>query len=216
MKLTIIYDNEIYNKEATVKKDWGFSCLIKARDDTILFDTGAKGRLLLENMKKLGIDPGNINKIVISHEHWDHSGGLAALVSFVGDAKLYRLGKKNPDGTIKLTTVEEPQKIAPDVWSTGRLKGSPIDEQSVILNGKNGWYVLAGCSHPGVKQILDTSRKVGKVVGLIGGLHDFDEFSLLEDLKVVGPAHCTKHKKKIHELFPKTTIICGVGRRIEI
>lgn len=216
MKLTIVYDNEIYNKETDVKKDWGFSCLIETRDDTLLFDTGANGSMLLNNMNELDIDPGSINKIVISHEHWDHSGGLESLVAVVGDAQLYRLGTKNPGGAIKVTTVEEPQKIVRDVWTTGRLNGSPVDEQSLVLNGKNGWYVLAGCSHPGVKQILDASRQVGKVVGLFGGLHGFDEFSLLKELDLVGPAHCTKHKKKIYELFPKTSIICGVGKTIEI
>jgi len=216
MKLTIVYDNEIYNKEASVEKDWGFSCLIETRDDTLLFDTGAKGRVLLNNMNELGIDPGRINKIVISHEHQDHSGGLVALASVVEDAELYRLGRETPGETIKLTTVKKPQKITTTVWTTGRLKGSPVDEQSLVLNGKNGWYVLAGCSHPGVKQIVDASRKIGKVVGLLGGLHDFDEFSLLEDLDFVGPAHCTKHKKKIYELFPKISSACGVGKIIEI
>ena len=216
MKLTIVYDNDVYKKDIGLKSDWGFSCLIETGEETILFDTGAKGRLLLYNMKKLDIDPSSINKIVISHEHWDHNGGLESLIAFVVDAELYRLGGKNPGRKIKLTTVEEPQKIATKVWTTGRLNGTPVDEQSLVLKGENGWYVLAGCSHPGVEQILGASRQFGNIVGLIGGLHGFDDFSILEDLEVVCPAHCTKHKKKICELFPKTSVECGIGRKIKI
>jgi len=216
MKLTIIYDNEVYKKDIGLKSDWGFSCLIEKRDETILFDTGAKGRLLLNNMQKLDVDPNRINKVVISHEHWDHNGGLKELSNLIGDAELYRFTAKSPSKNMHLKTVKEPSNITEGVFTTGRLKGSPIDEQSLVLEGKNGWYVLAGCSHPGVKQILDNSSRFGNIVGLIGGLHGFNDFSVLDDLEVVCPTHCTKYKTKIYELFPKTSAKCGVGRIIEI
>ena len=75
MKVTIIYDNETDNKDLV--SDWGFSCLIEFEDKrTILFDTGAKGEILEENMEKLGIDINDIDEIFISHNHWDHVGGL--------------------------------------------------------------------------------------------------------------------------------------------
>jgi len=216
MKLTIVYDNEVYEKDIGLQSDWGFSCLIETRDETILFDTGAKGRILLNNMQKLDIDPGSINKIVISHEHWDHNGGLKALARLISDVELYRLGEESPSENMHLITVKGPHAITKGILTTGRLKGSPVDEQSLVLEGKNGWYVLAGCSHPGVEQILGASRQFGNIVGLIGGLHGFNDLSILEDLEVVCPAHCTKHKKKIYELFPKTSVECGVGKIIEI
>ena len=65
MKITIVYDNEIYKKGIGLKSDWGFACLIETKYDTILFDTGAKGGILINNMKKLHIDPSIIKKIVI-------------------------------------------------------------------------------------------------------------------------------------------------------
>jgi len=216
MKLTIVYDNEVYKKDTVLISDWGFSCLIEADDETILFDTGAKGSILLNNLYKLAIDPGIISKIVISHEHWDHNGGLKALLPLVGDIGLYRLAKKNPSGNINLTTIKQPQEIAKGIYTTGRLNGTPVDEQSLVLKGKKGCYVLAGCSHPGVKTILDAAKQYGDIIGIIGGLHGFDDFPILEGLEVVCPAHCTKHKKKIYELFPKTSIECGVGKMIEI
>ena len=96
MRLTIVYDNTVYKKNIGLKSDWGFSCLMETKDTTILFDAGAKGDILLRNMEKPGINPSTISKIVISHEHWDHSGGLKALVPLVHDVELYRLAKESP------------------------------------------------------------------------------------------------------------------------
>ena len=215
MKLTIVYDNEVYKKDIGLKSDWGFSCLIGTADEAILFDTGARGNILLSNMGKLGIDPRMISKIVISHEHWDHSGGLQALVPLVGDVELYRLGKKSPSENMQLVSAEEPQEITEGMYTTGRLKGQ-VDEQSLVLKGKKGWYVLVGCSHPGVEKIIDAAKQYGNIVGLVGGLHGFNNFSVLEELDLVCPCHCTVHKRKIRELFPETSVDCGVGRLIEI
>ena len=67
MKLIIVYDNEIFTKGIGLQKDWGFACLIETKHDTILFDTGANGEILLSNMNKLNINPRDIKKIVISH-----------------------------------------------------------------------------------------------------------------------------------------------------
>ena len=63
MKVTIIYDNTAYKKE--LKADWGFSCLVEAFNRKILFDTGTDGNILLSNMKKLGIQPKDIQDIFI-------------------------------------------------------------------------------------------------------------------------------------------------------
>ena len=46
----------------------------------MLFDTGAFGKKLLYNLKKLKIDINTIEKIFISHKHWDHIGGLKSLL----------------------------------------------------------------------------------------------------------------------------------------
>lgn len=53
--ITILYDNFTFTQGP--KADWGFSCLVTGTEKTVLFDTGAKGELLLENIEKLNVDP---------------------------------------------------------------------------------------------------------------------------------------------------------------
>jgi len=75
-KITLIsvYDNYQVNPE--LKTAWGFGLVIETPFEKILFDTGGDSSVLLFNMKKLGIDPKSIDKVVISHIHGDHLGGL--------------------------------------------------------------------------------------------------------------------------------------------
>jgi 7,8-dihydropterin-6-yl-methyl-4-(beta-D-ribofuranosyl)aminobenzene 5'-phosphate synthase len=215
MKLTIVYDNEIYKKDTGLKSDWGFSCLIETKGETILFDTGAKGNILLNNMKKLDIDPGAIDKIVISHEHRDHSGGLKALSPLVGNIQLYRLLKKRPSENMRLKSVEKSREITNGIYTTGRIRGI-IDEQSLVLKSEKGLYILAGCSHPGVDKIIHATEQYGNIAGLIGGFHGFNKFSIVEDLDYICPCHCTAHKKDLKKAFPYATFDCGVGKIIDL
>ena len=166
-------------------------------------------------MNALSIDPSSINKIAISHEHWDHKGGLKALLRLVGNVELYRLKKQRLTGKIRPVFVSDSREVAEGVYTTGRLEGV-VNEQSLVLKGKAGWYVLVGCSHPGVEQILNAAKQYGKIVGIIGGLHGFNDFPILKDLNFICPCHCTKYKKEMKSLYPETYVDGGVGKVIEI
>ena len=80
--ITIVYDNTSYDPR--LKSDWGFGAWLEYAGHIILFDTGAKGDLLLGNMAKLDLDPLDIDLIVLSHEHGDHTGGLDGMYSYTG------------------------------------------------------------------------------------------------------------------------------------
>jgi len=214
MRITIVYDNEIYQQNIGLVKDWGFSCLIEIDNEKILFDTGAKGEILINNLNKLKIEPETITKIIISHEHWDHNGGLEKLSPLVKNVELYRFEKQKKYNNMKNKDSEKLQKITDNVFTTGRLPGEPVDEQSLILKQKNDYYVITGCSHSKVKNILKHAEKHGKIKGLIGGLHGFNEFDILKDLEIIIPCHCTKHIKEIKKLYPDKTEDGGVGKII--
>ena len=216
MKVTIVYDNILSSKKKGLTADWGFACLIQMDDHTLLFDTGADSDILLSNMAILGINPQIIDTIVISHEHWDHNGGLTGLLPHLHAVDLYRFDHDQSCETMNCIDSEKSCTITDDILTTGRLKGIPVDEQSLLLRSKTGWYVLAGCSHPGVGTILAAAQNQGDIRGIIGGLHGFDTFSLLEDLDMICPCHCTEHMKKIRRLYPKTVIVGGVGKYIKL
>lgn len=69
----------------------GFSALITARagdiTTTVLFDVGPYGDVWLDNAERLAIDLAGIDTVFLSHWHWDHSGGLPAVVGAIGAAR---------------------------------------------------------------------------------------------------------------------------------
>jgi len=66
----------------------GFSALVTVskagREHRFLFDTGTSPDGVVENMRRLGIDPGSIEAIVCSHGHFDHTAGLDGLARVLG------------------------------------------------------------------------------------------------------------------------------------
>jgi len=78
LEFTIVFDNHPYAEGLTT--GWGFSCLVRGAEKNILFDTGGDGKILLDNLRKLGFSTKDIDIIMLSHIHKDHTGGLAALL----------------------------------------------------------------------------------------------------------------------------------------
>ena len=201
MKLTIIYDNEA---QPSLKSDWGFSCLIE-NAKKILFDTGVDSEILLYNMKQLKINPENIDIVVLSHNHWDHTGGLKGFLK----------ANKNRAKVYQPKNFSKPTKISQKIYSTGAL-GMLTKEQSLIVNTKNGNIVITGCAHPGLENIIDTAKKLGKIYGIVGGFHGFSKLEKLEGIELIAPCHCTQNKQKIKEKYPANYKEIKAGSIIEI
>lgn len=209
MKITIIYDNTAWDKN--LKSDWGFSCLVEAFGKKILFDTGAKPDILMYNMKKLNIDPLQVDEVFISHSHWDHTGGLSYFLSLNPVTVYIPESFALSNDKINVIRVNKNRKLHDNIYSTGELKRI---EQSLIIKENAGVTVIAGCSHPGVQEILTAASEMGKVTTLIGGLHGFNEFHLIDSLENICPTHCTRFIREIKDLYPGKTIEGGAGRVI--
>ncbi|MFC1562868.1 MBL fold metallo-hydrolase, partial [candidate division KSB1 bacterium] len=78
IKITILYDNYVVSED--LKAGWGFSCFIEGTEKAILFDTGGDGDILSFNINKLNINLKDMEYIIISHNHWDHTGGLPSIL----------------------------------------------------------------------------------------------------------------------------------------
>lgn len=66
----------------------GLSFYIETENHKLLFDTGASEKFI-ENAKMLGIDLTKVDTVIISHGHYDHTGGILAFAEINPDAKIY-------------------------------------------------------------------------------------------------------------------------------
>lgn len=233
VKMTVLYDNYIYSPGT--EAEWGFSCLIETGDKTILFDTGGDGDVLLHNIKELEVDISEVDIIVISHNHWDHTGGLVSVLESNNKAIVYLLESfpqefisniKEFDNEVIL--VNEPIELCSGVNSTGNLSG-PINEQSLIVQTNKGPVLITGCSHPGIISIVEKAEELsGENVYLVfGGFHlmrlpdnaidnIIDDFRKL-GVKKCGATHCTGDNQieRFKDGYKEDYIEIGTGKVLE-
>jgi 7,8-dihydropterin-6-yl-methyl-4-(beta-D-ribofuranosyl)aminobenzene 5'-phosphate synthase len=87
LQLAIICENTV-GRPIPAYGEHGFACLVQTPAGTWLFDTGS-GKTLLLNLSVLGHDAHKIDAVILSHGHYDHSGGLLPLLETVGPRPVY-------------------------------------------------------------------------------------------------------------------------------
>ena len=219
VRFTIVYDNTSY--VSTLETSWGFSCYIETSRGNILFDTGWNGNTLLKNMTRLGISPDTIDKLVLSHNHWDHIGGLNHIITANTKLEAYiptsfsKHLKDEVSKQVRTVEVYEPVEVLPGTWSTGE-HGEHIKEQALLVGTKKGFVLVTGCSHPGLEVVLADARNHGEVYGVLGGFHGFHKFDALKGLQFVMPCHCTQHMDEIEVYYNHVFVGGGVGKKVTI
>lgn len=87
MKITALVENTC--SHTGCKPKHGLSLYVAAQGETLLFDFGPDGDLLLENAAALGIDLSTVSMAFLSHGHSDHGGGLEAFLQVNHTAPVY-------------------------------------------------------------------------------------------------------------------------------
>jgi 7,8-dihydropterin-6-yl-methyl-4-(beta-D-ribofuranosyl)aminobenzene 5'-phosphate synthase len=176
LSITIVYDNT--TTDSLLKADWGFSAYIIYGSDTLLFDSGAKGAILLANLRKLNINIKSIATVVLSHKHYDHVDGMDSLLAAGIHPKLYFLAsfpdsiKNRYRGKVAIVEVIDTLQIFPGLYTTGELASSIAPEEALVFTFKRGGAVLTGCAHPGIVEIVKKSQAITKINAtpiLVGG-----------------------------------------------
>ena len=237
MIVKIIFNNDVIN--SAFVNGWGFSCLV---DDRILFDTGEKAEYLFNNMEKMKINIPAIEAVVISHDHWDHTGGLWELLKKREKIKVYAcfgFSKEFKDKVAKLggklIEVDRFVNITENIYVTGEIIGRYntgfIAEQALVVKTKTGINVITGCSHPGIIRIIEKVKEElsqEKIHFVFGGFHLMDkdkrEVKLIADklkdmgIDRVGPTHCSGYDAQMifKERYGDNFIFIKAGQVLEI
>lgn len=244
--VTLIENSE--GEHHALAAEHGISFFIEKGGRRLLFDTGQSGAFIA-NSEKLKIDLSGTECVVISHGHYDHSGGIRPLSGLTTGFQLvvgkgFFTPKFATDGTsyeylgndfdedflrsrnIRYRFVEGgKEEIVPGVFAVtaferrhsdevtnrrfvrrrdGRFEPDPFDDEVLlVVETSKGLVVLLGCSHPGLKNMLDTVRSLfpQPLYALLGGTHlvEASAESVEQTLaylkngtvQTVGVSHCT-------------------------
>lgn len=262
MKLTILIDNNTFIDQYYLGEP-ALAFLIEEGDRKLLFDTGYSDAFI-KNAALMGIDLNEVDTVVISHGHVDHTGGLEAFAESFGKgrplyahsdaflpkragelnsgsplnkeelAELYelRLGKEPVYISEKLLFLgavprhfefEEPVMTGEVCTEAGYVPDYDLDDSALAYIGEEGLFIITGCSHAGICNIIDYARKltgIEKVVGVAGGFHLFkrDErlASTIEYLKgleieTLAPCHCVSLAARCDMMAAMDILETGTG-----
>jgi len=149
LSITILVDNLA---DRGLAAEHGLSLWIEGSERPVLFDTG-QGKALGTNARRLGVDLSRAEDIVISHGHYDHTGGIAEALRCAPRARVFlhrdalldrfsvepvreprQVGMPSPTRTAleslpaeRIVWVAEPQRLAPTIGLTG-----PIPRESTF------------------------------------------------------------------------------------
>jgi len=248
VKITTLLENSPGEHLALIHEH-GLCFLIETDDCRVLFDTGQSDSFL-KNAETLMLDPGTADFVVLSHGHYDHSGGLRSLIEKTTDFTLFvgtgffneKYGYKDnaweflgnnfdriylEEHAIAYREVAPGRTdLAPGVSiitgfprvhedevinkrfkiknEAGEFVEDPFDDEILLaVDSPKGLVVILGCSHPGMKNMVDYAAELtGKeVYAILGGTHLVEasrecmEKSLSylqqDSLHVLGVSHCT-------------------------
>lgn len=185
MEIKILFENHSGFKRGFLGGH-GFSALIEHKNYRILVDAGADGVTLLKNMEALDVSPDRIDYLFLTHGHYDHTGGIKALLErrskslpIIAHPDIFakRVALKPHLRNIDIPfpkkvlealgaefiLVKEPFQIIGDIWSSGEIERKTWS-RGVGYRVENG-KLIKDDVRDDMALILD----LGNVMGVITG-----------------------------------------------
>lgn len=248
MKLKVILDNYAYI-DKYYKAEPGLCFYIEDENEKILFDMGYSN-VFIENAKKMNVNLEDVNKLVFSHGHNDHTRGLKyfienfdiskkeivahkeAFIKKVCDSENISapFTKEELEHKTHLNLTNVPTAISKNITFLGEIprkfpfenKNSigykyinnlkypdyVLDDSALIYKSKKGLFIITGCSHSGICNIISYAKEIlneDRIYGIIGGFHLFKLDNQLEEtikyfkennIQNLYPCHCVSFKVK--------------------
>ncbi len=232
MKITTLAEN---SAQSILLGQWGLSFLLelvdgKGNDRKIVFDTGLNKRALLHNVKSLKMDLSDMDCVVLSHGHLDHTSATVEIVNKAGGIKVHahphtflprfhkdKTGKRRQlnvpkgegiaeiekaGGRVMLTS--KPTEIVPGVWTTGQIERTTSFESVLPLSETEKLIILVNGKEID-DQILDDQALWMQVNGIgphvITGCAHAGLINTLMHIQKIGQL------KQIHSLIGGTHLV---------
>ena len=186
-KIICIVDNRAL-QGTELRSEHGLSFWIKTEKGVALFDTGQTPEVLSHNMTLLGLNPQEINALVFSHAHYDHTGGMSYILSNNKQLVIYAHSDIfNPRYAIRGKTYNsiglsssqehlarqfplhlsnQPVQIFPSLWTSGEIVNRPEREgrsQHHFIHTGNQW--LPDPYRDDLSLVLETNNGLALICG---------------------------------------------------
>ena len=187
-KVTTLVENSVAQSGQALLAEHGLSFYIETGNRKILFDTG-QNLAISNNARVLGIELNQIDTVVLSHGHYDHSGGLQSILERNKDFTLYGhpdvfspkvkktngnykyIGiplKKNDivDCGVSLQLNRDPVEIAPGVMTSGEIAlANDFEDAEPMFFLKKDEKAIPDTLADDQALILDTAKGVVVLLG---------------------------------------------------
>lgn len=147
VKLTVLAENTSVSGE--LEREHGLSLYIETSERRILFDTGA-GFVFRNNAEKLGVDLSKVDRLVISHGHRDHGGGLRTFLAVNSCAEIYLHSQafeshysKRPEGIVNIGL---DQSLLPNERFLFCIDQVAIDENMEVFSRVKSKRLFPSCN----------------------------------------------------------------------